>query len=162
MFELPDKRPDGLDSKIVPAIIHAMTRVNIALYRATGGALGGSWRMGAGWKNPVPVCLLTTIGKKSGEPRTAALLYMRDGDRVILVASRGGLPKNPLWYFNLKANPAVTIQIKKHVGKYIARDANEQERAALWPRLVGVYADFDKYAAWTDRTIPVVICQPVD
>jgi deazaflavin-dependent oxidoreductase (nitroreductase family) len=161
MFELPEKRPANLDSKIVPAIIRAMTHVNVSLYRATGGVLGGTWRMGAAWKNPAPVCLFTTIGKKSGEPRTAALLYMPDGDRVIVVASRGGLPKNPLWYGNVKANPDVTIQIKKSVRKYHAREANEAERAELWPRLVAFYADFDKYAAWTERVIPVVICEPV-
>lgn len=160
MFDLPKLRPNGLDSKIVPAIIHATTRANVWLYRATGGAFGGTWRIGAGRKKPVPVCLLTTIGKKSGAPRTAALLYMLDGERVIVAGSQGGLPKHPLWYGNLVANPEVTIQIKRNVTQYRARTADDAERAALWPRLVAFYADFEKYAAWTQRTIPVVICEP--
>jgi deazaflavin-dependent oxidoreductase (nitroreductase family) len=160
MFALPEKRPDNLDAPIVPTIMRWMTRANVWLYRATGGLLGGKWRVGAAFARPVPICLLTTVGRKSGQPRTVAVLSMLDGDRVVLVASRGGLAADPLWYTNLQANPSVTLQIKRHTGRYVARTAGPEERAALWPRLVELYADFAKYQRWTERQIPVVICEP--
>jgi F420H(2)-dependent quinone reductase len=161
MFSLPDKRPDNLDAPIVRPIMRWMTRANVWLYRATGGAIGGKWRIGAAFSRPVPISLLTTIGRKSGHPRTVAVLSLIDGDRVILVASQGGLPTDPLWYTNLKANPGVELQVKRSRGRYLARTASPEERAALWPRLVDLYADFAKYQSWTDREIPVVICDPV-
>lgn len=106
------------------------------------------------------MCLLTTIGRKSGAPRTAPLLYLRKGDAFVLVASQGGLPRNPAWFPNLTANPAVSIQVGKNTThELVARTASDSERAELWSELVELYADFDTYAAWTDRQIPVV-CEP--
>lgn len=160
MFELPETKPDGLDKPYAQSIVQAMSRLNVWLYRATGGAIGGTWRVGAASKKPVAICLLTTIGRKTGEPRTAPLLYMRDGERIVIVASQGGMPKNPLWYGNVVANPKVTIQIGKDARAFVARTASPEERAALWPRLVATYADYAKYERWTDRVIPVVICDP--
>ncbi|WP_406691754.1 nitroreductase family deazaflavin-dependent oxidoreductase [Saccharopolyspora sp. ID03-671] len=104
---------------------------------------------------------MTTTGKRSGRPRTAPLLHLRDGDRVVLVASQGGLPRHPDWYHNVRANPEVTVQIKRDIRSMKARTATPRERADLWPRLVDMYADFDDYQSWTDREIPVVICEPV-
>lgn len=152
--------PKGLDSPIVPKILKVMSRLNIAAYRATGGRVGGTWRVGSAFRKGVPICLLTTKGRKTGRPRTQPLLYMPDGDRVVIVASQGGLPKDPLWYLNLRADPRVTVQMRRDVRRMRARTASQDERAALWPRLVAVYADFDKYQSWTDREIPVVICEP--
>ncbi|QKG26960.1 nitroreductase family deazaflavin-dependent oxidoreductase [Actinomadura verrucosospora] len=152
--------PKGMDSPIVPKILKVMARANIALYRATGGRVGGTWRIGAGFRKGVPICLLTTKGRKTGKPRTQPLLYMPDGDRVVIVASQGGLPKHPLWYLNLCADARVTVQVRRDVRRMRARTASSEERAALWPRLLDVYADFDKYQSWTDREIPVVICEP--
>jgi deazaflavin-dependent oxidoreductase (nitroreductase family) len=88
------------------------------------------------------------------------LLFLRDGDRVVLVASQGGRTNNPMWYLNLKANPKVSVQIKKEVLELTARDATEAERAQYWPQLVAMYSSFDDYQNWTDRVIPVVICDP--
>ena len=105
------RRPAQLDSPIVARVIRLGSRLNTRLYRATGGRLGGTWRVGAALRKPAPVCLLTTIGRKSGEPRTAPLIYLRDGQRFIVVASQGGSPRHPAWYLNLQANPAVTIQV---------------------------------------------------
>ncbi|MFF4732053.1 nitroreductase family deazaflavin-dependent oxidoreductase [Streptomyces mirabilis] len=156
----PFDRPQGLDSPIVPKIIKLASRLNVAVYRATGGRIGGKWRVGSAFPRGVPVCLVTTRGRKSGLPRTLPLLFLRDGDRVVLVASQGGLPKNPLWYRNLQADPQVTVQIRSSVRRMLARTAEPAERAVLWPRLVAMYADFDQYQAWTDRQIPVVICEP--
>ncbi|MCL2534976.1 MAG: nitroreductase family deazaflavin-dependent oxidoreductase [Nocardiaceae bacterium] len=152
-------RPSGLDSKYTVDIIKWMSKFNVKLYRATGGRLGGKWRVGSAFPWGIPVCLLTTTGRKSGQPRISPLLFLEDGDRVVLVASQGGLPKNPMWYLNIRANPDVTVQIKSDVRKMRARVATAEERAALWPRLVDLYADFDNYQAWTDREIPVVICE---
>lgn len=153
------QRPPGLDSKYTVDIIKWMSKTNVKLYRATGGRLGGKWRVGSAFPWGIPVCLLTTTGRKSGQPRVSPLLFLEDGDRVILVASQGGLPKNPMWYLNIRANPEVTIQIKSRIRTMRARVATDEERAELWPRLVDMYADFDNYQSWTDRQIPVVICE---
>ncbi|GED99568.1 nitroreductase [Gordonia spumicola] len=153
-------RPDQLDSPIVGRIIKIGSRLNTRLFKLSGGRLGGTWRVGSAFKKPTPVCLLTSTGRKSGEARTVPLLYLRDGDDVVVVASQGGLPKNPAWYYNVTADPAVTIQIGKQTLDYTARTADDTERARLWPLLVDLYADFDNYAAWTDRVIPVVVCSP--
>ncbi len=154
-------RPEGLDRPWVKPMINFMSRANVFVYRLTGGFIGGTWRVMAGWKKPVPVCLLTTVGKKSGLARTTPLLCLLDGPRVVIVASQGGMAKNPLWYGNLTANPEVTIQVRRDVRKYRARTATPEEREQLWPRLVDLYADFATYQSWTDRHIPVVICEPV-
>lgn len=153
------QRPSGLDSKYTVDIIKWMSRINVKLYRATGGRLGGKWRVGSAFPWGIPVCLLTTTGRKSGEPRVSPLLFLEDGDRIVLVASQGGLPKNPMWYLNIRANPEVTVQIRSRVRKMRARVATDEERTELWPRLVELYADFDNYQSWTDRQIPVVVCE---
>ncbi|WP_282555441.1 MULTISPECIES: nitroreductase family deazaflavin-dependent oxidoreductase [unclassified Rhodococcus (in: high G+C Gram-positive bacteria)] len=153
-------RPPGLDSKWTVSAIKWMSKINVVLYRRTGGRLGSTWRVGSAFPRGLPVCLLTTTGRKSGEPRISPLLFLEDGDRIILVASQGGLPKHPMWYLNLRANPDVTVQVKSRVRPMTAHVADPGERADLWPRLVDMYADFDNYQAWTDRTIPVVVCTP--
>lgn len=155
------QRPKQLDSPIVPKIIKTMSRTNVWLYRKTNGRIGGKWRVGSAFPRGVPTCLLTTRGRVSGQPRTAPLLYLRDGDRVVLVASQGGLPRHPQWYRNLQAEPEVVVQIGGDVGVMRARTASGEERARLWSRLVDVYSDFENYQAWTDRVIPVVICEPL-
>ncbi|MBG6089065.1 nitroreductase family deazaflavin-dependent oxidoreductase [Actinomadura viridis] len=153
-------RPKGLDSPLVPRVLKVASRLNVAVYRATGGRIGGRWRVGSAFPRGVPVCLLTTRGRRTGLPRTLPLLYLADGDRVILVASQGGLPRHPLWYLNLRADPRVAVQIRRETRVMRARTADAAERAELWPRLVAMYADFDRYQSWTDREIPVVVCEP--
>lgn len=152
--------PRGYDSPRAVKIIRVMSRINVLLYRKTGGRVGGKWRIGSAFPRGVPVCLVTTVGRRTGRPRTLPLLFLPDGDRVVLVASQGGLPKNPLWYLNIKANPAVTVQVRRRVREMRARVASPEEKAELWPRLVAMYADFDSYQARTEREIPVVICEP--
>lgn len=151
---MPKPAPRNLNSPVTDFVIKWMSRGNTWLYKATGGRVGGKFRHGA------PVALLTTTGRKTGQPRVSPLLYLRDGDRVIVVASRGGSDRNPLWYLNLKADPKVTVQIKDKVLNMTARDATEDERATLWPRLVEMYPDFDDYQSWTERKIPIVVCEP--
>jgi deazaflavin-dependent oxidoreductase (nitroreductase family) len=88
------------------------------------------------------------------------LYFHRDGDRVIVAASKGGSDKHPMWYLNLKANPKVEVQIKGEVLKLSARDATDDERNLYWPKLVAMYPSYDDYQSWTDRQIPLVVCGP--
>lgn len=140
---------------IANPIIKAMSRLNTWVYRATGGRIGGKFLRGA------PVLLLTTTGRRSGQRRTAPLIYVRDGERLVLIASKGGMDHHPLWYLNLVANPAVEVQIGREVRPMRARTATPDEKAALWPKAVAVYRDYADYQARTSRDIPVVILEPV-
>jgi F420H(2)-dependent quinone reductase len=155
-------KPKGLDRPSTTRIIKVMSAVHTRMYRVSGGRLGKNWRVGSAVRRPIPVCLVTTIGRKSGQPRTVPLVYMRDGANIVLVASKGGLPENPQWYGNVTANPEVEIEIGRRRSHWRARVAEADERAALWPRLVDMYADFASYQSWTEREIPVVVCEPVD
>jgi F420H(2)-dependent quinone reductase len=146
-------KPKHLNSAGADAVIKWMSKANTLAYKASGGRLGGRF-------NNAPVALLTTTGRKTGEPRVAPLLFLRDGERVILVASRGGSDKHPLWYLNLRADPNVTVQIGNEVRSMTAREATEAERADLWPKLTAMYPTFGDYESWTDRVIPIVICEP--
>ena len=154
-------KPEGLDKPYVVKIIKAMSTVHLAIYRWTAGLLGSTWRVGSAFPWGVPVLLLTTNGRKSGLPRTLPLLFIEEGANIIVVASRGGLPSEPLWYKNLVANPECNVQIKRRKMKTKARTASPEEREALWPKLVAQYPDFASYATWTDRILPVVILEPV-
>jgi deazaflavin-dependent oxidoreductase (nitroreductase family) len=153
-------KPNGLDSPVVPQVLKYAGRAHVRVYRLTRGRIGGNWRIGAGWKKPVPTLLLDHVGRKSGKQFTTPLLFLDDAPEVVIVASQGGLPKNPQWYANLMAAPDTRIQIKGEVRPVHARTATAQERAVLWPRLVDLYADFDSYQSWTDREIPVVVLSP--
>lgn len=146
--------PKGLNSPMTKHIIKWMSKANTFLYRTTGGRVGGKFLQGA------PVALLTTTGRKTGEPRVSPLLFWREGDRIVLIASQGGAATNPMWYLNLKANPNVSVQIRNEVLHLTARDATEAERAEYWPKMAQMYSSFDDYQSWTDRVIPVVICDP--
>jgi deazaflavin-dependent oxidoreductase (nitroreductase family) len=127
------------------------SRINIWLYHKTNGRIGA--KVGT-----APVCLLTTTGRKSGMARTVPLLYLADGERVVVVASKRGTPANPEWYLNLVASPQVTVEIDGDARAMLARTAEPAERAALWPRVVEMYKGFAKYQKRTAREIPVVIC----
>jgi deazaflavin-dependent oxidoreductase (nitroreductase family) len=147
-------RPRGLDSAQSNTIIKWMSRGQTWVYKKTDGRIGGKFLQGA------PVALLTTTGRKTGEPRVSPLLFWREGNRIVLIASQGGAAKNPMWYLNLKANPKVSVQIKDEVLNLTARDATDEERAHYWPKMAAMYTSFDDYQSWTDRVIPVVICDP--
>jgi len=160
---MPKTRPPQLDSDWVRNLIRLGSRLNTWAYRRTGGRFGGNWRVMAGFKKPVPVLLLTTTGRRTGQERTVPLLYLRDGLDVVVVASTGGLPKHPAWYGNLQADPGVTVQVGTDVSKRRGRTATADERERLWPRLVELYADFETYQQWTQHTreIPVVVLEPI-
>jgi deazaflavin-dependent oxidoreductase (nitroreductase family) len=146
---------------LVPKLLKYGGRAQVWLYRRTDGRVGGKWRVGAGFRKPVPVLLLDHVGRKSGRSFTVPLLYLRDGDDLVVVASQGGLPRHPQWYRNLVANPDTAVQVGAEHRRVRARVASAEEKAVLWPRLVDLYADFDNYRAWTDRDIPVVVLERV-
>ena len=154
------KRPDQLDSPILPVIFRHVGRAQVWLYRKTGGRIGGKWRVGAGFRKPVPTLLLDHVGRKSGTSFTVPLLYVRDGADVIVVASQGGRPEHPQWYRNLVASPDTHVQIGPERSAVRAAVADAGERDRLWPKLVDAYADFDTYQSWTEREIPVIVLTP--
>ena len=104
--------------------------------------------------------LLDHVGAKSGTKRTSPLLYIRDGDDVVIVASKGGFPQNPAWYHNLVANPDTTVQIGSEKRQVHARVANAEERKRLWPMAVKAYRGYEDYQARSKgREIPLVILE---
>jgi F420H(2)-dependent quinone reductase len=129
------------------------TRTHIALYRRTGGKLGGRFRGS-------PVLLLTTTGRRSGQLRTIPLLHVVDGNRKVVVASYLGAEHHPAWYHNLLAHPEVTVQAGSSVQPMRAEVADPAERARLWRPLVAMYPTYDDYQAKTGRQIPVVVLTP--
>jgi deazaflavin-dependent oxidoreductase (nitroreductase family) len=136
-----------------PFLDRAM-RAHAAIYRATGG------RIGHRVPGLPPMLLLDHVGAKSGTERTAALVYIEDGDDLVLVASKGGHPKHPSWFHNLKANPEVTVQVGPERRDVRARVAAPEERERLWPRAVRAYPGYRTYQERTKRQIPLVILEP--
>jgi deazaflavin-dependent oxidoreductase (nitroreductase family) len=122
-------------------------------YRATDGAEGHEWR-------GTQTLLLTTIGRKSGEPRTTPLIYAPEGDAFVIVASKGGSDEPPAWYLNLSENSEVEVQVKADRFKARARTAEPEEKPALWEKMVGEWPSYDEYQQKTGREIPVVVLEP--
>ena len=126
--------------------------IHVALYRATGGRVGGTMMK-------VPILLLTTRGRKSGKERTTPLMYGRDGDNFVLIASVGGAPRNPAWYWNVRAQEA-EVELGRERRRVRARDAEGEERDRLWAQMVGLYPGYADYQQKTTRRIPVVVLEP--
>ena len=126
---------------------------HVRRYRETGGEVGHIWKEGA------PTLLLTTTGRKSGEQRTTPLIYVRNGDDYVIVASQGGAPKHPNWYENLSQDPNVELQVLDDVFPARARTAHGEERERLWRRANEVWSHYDEYQQRTDREIPVVVLE---
>jgi deazaflavin-dependent oxidoreductase (nitroreductase family) len=135
-------------------ITRRLMGLHTLVYRRSGG------RLGHRLPGMPQMLLLDHVGAKSGKQRTAPLVYAEDGDNVVIVASKGGFPKNPAWFHNLKANPDTTVQIGTEKRPVHARVANAEERKRLWPKVVHVYPGYDGYQQRTDREIPLVILQP--
>ena len=124
------------------------------VYRATGGRIGH--HMPGGAAN----LLLDHVGAKSGTKRTTPLTYLADGDDLVIVASKGGAPRNPAWFHNLVANPDTTVQVGGEHRAVHARVAKHEEREALWPKVVAMYGGYEGYQERTEREIPLVILEP--
>lgn len=122
-------------------------------YVETDGAKGHMWR-------GVPTLLLTTRGRRTGKLRRTALIYGRMGDAYVVVASKGGAPKHPLWYLNLETNPEVEIQVGEEIVAGRARDATDDERPFLWEKMANIWPAYDDYQEKTMRRIPVVVIEP--
>ncbi|MDT5071987.1 MAG: hypothetical protein QOH82_1307 [Mycobacterium sp.] len=152
---LKPKQIQSLNSAKVGHAIKWMSKAQTFIFTKTGGKLGSKFLKGTA------VGILTTIGRKSGEPRESPLLFLQEGDRIVLVASQGGRATNPMWYLNLVANPKVTFQTTGGVYALTAREATDSERDEYWPKLDAMYPDFVNYRSYTDRKIPIVICDPV-
>jgi deazaflavin-dependent oxidoreductase (nitroreductase family) len=128
---------------------------HVRRYRETGGEVGHIWREGS------TILLLTTTGRTSGEARTTPLIYAEDGDRYVIVASKGGAPEHPGWYRNIEKNPVVELQINDEVFPARARTASGDERERLWRKANEVWSHYDEYALKTDREIPVVVLERI-
>jgi proline iminopeptidase len=128
---------------------------HVRRYRETGGEVGQIWREGS------TVLLLTTTGRRSGEPRTTPLIYAEDGDRYLIVASKGGAPEHPGWYRNLTKTQNVELQVGNEVFPARARTVSGEERERLWRKANEVWPHYDEYARKTDREIPVVVLERI-
>jgi deazaflavin-dependent oxidoreductase (nitroreductase family) len=126
---------------------------HVRRYRETDGEVGYLW-------NGVPTLLLTTTGRRSGQPRTAPLIFGRDGADYLVIASKGGAPAHPLWYLNLQADPNAEIQVKAETFAVVARTAEGDERERLWKIMTAGWPNYDVYQSRTDRTIPLVVLTP--
>ena len=129
-------------------------RDHIREYVESDGAKGYFWRGS-------PILLLTTRGRKTGQLHRTALIFGRDGGNYLLVASKGGAPKHPLWYLNLVANPQAEIQVAADKFTVRARTAAKEEKLRLWKIMAGIFPRYDEYQAQAGRDIPLVILEPV-
>lgn len=147
MSESPVTSPFGTDITLVGP-------EHVRVYRETGGEQGYMW-------NGVPTLLFTFTGRRSGEKRTLPIIFTPVGDSFAIIASKGGSPTHPLWYYSVSENPEVEVQVKDKVFKAIARTAQSPEREAIWAEAVKAWPNYDVYQSRTDRKIPVVVLDPV-
>jgi deazaflavin-dependent oxidoreductase (nitroreductase family) len=145
--QAPQKLPDWIQD-------------HLKRYIATDGADGYLWDASlGGGQGMIPTLLLTTVGRKSGRELTMPLIFGQSGEDYVIVASKGGAPAHPAWYLNLEADPSVRVQVKADKFAARARTAKGEERAALWAKMVAIYAPYALYQTQTDRQIPVVVLE---
>jgi deazaflavin-dependent oxidoreductase (nitroreductase family) len=130
-----------------------LNKEHVKVYQETDGETGYLW-------NGVPILLLTTTGRKSGEPKTTPLIFAKDGDDYLVVASQGGAPTDPLWFKNLQADANAEIQVKGEHIKVTGRAATDEEKPRVWDVVRTPWPNYDVYQSRTDRPIPVVILTP--
>jgi F420H(2)-dependent quinone reductase len=140
-----------LSHRSMRPVTRTFSDLHAALYRMTGGAA----------QNPnYPTMLLTVTGRKTGKPRTVPLIYLEDGDRLVIAAAYAGSKVNPTWWLNLRDNPEAVAQLRDRTVAVRATLAEQGERAELWKRLVAMYPYFAEYQTRTDREIPVIVLTP--
>ncbi len=132
-----------------------LSTIHRVLYRTTRGLIG---------RRLVDndMCLLTTTGRRTGKPHTVPLLYLRDGRRLVVIASWGGRDRHPEWYLNLLANPGATVQVLGERWPVVAATAGAEDRDVWWPRVLSAYDGYAVYESRTDREIPIVFLNAVD
>jgi deazaflavin-dependent oxidoreductase (nitroreductase family) len=135
-------------------ILRRLMGVHALVYQATGG------RVGHRLPGIPPMLLLDHVGAKSGKVRTTPLIYIEDGPNLVVVASKGGYPRNPAWFHNLRAHPETTVRVGPERRGVRAKVATAKQRQRLWPKVVAVYGSYADYQERTDRKIPLVILEP--
>lgn len=148
-----DKFYSRLSQRIGAGGLRLIGKLNVPVYRLSGGRFGGK-------VNKAPVLLLTTTGRKSGQRRTAPVVYLADGEKLVVIGSNAGHSRTPAWSLNLKANPEAEVEVGRERRRVRARVATGDERAELWRKHVEQYSGFDEYEARTDREIAVFVLEP--
>jgi deazaflavin-dependent oxidoreductase (nitroreductase family) len=143
----------GIVNRVYREAFSGFTHVHTATYRLTGGRIGGRIR-GA------PVVLLHHVGRRSGKQRTSPLLYLPDGDDVVVIGSKGGSHKHPAWWLNLREMDETEIELPGERRRVKVRVATPEERERLWPKVVEIWPDYAKYQQRTEREIPLGILSP--
>ena len=156
MSEGDAKYPQSTEEEMRKAkpFLKLFSRLNVWVFRATGGRIGKRFPGGG------PVGLLTFTGRKTGKRRTIPLVYGLEGERVALIASQGGMPKHPIWYYSLVEQPEVEFQIGSDRRRYRCREVAGEEGERAWKSCTVHHPDFDEYAKRTDRVIPVFVLEP--
>ena len=142
------------DSASMANDINAFNKALIEEFRANNGKVSGMFAQ-------APLVLVTHTGARSGQLRTSPLVYSRDGDRIVIIASKAGAPTHPHWYLNMVANPKVTVELPGETYEARAVVTSGDERARLYRAQADLMPNFDEYAAKTDREIPVVVLERI-
>jgi deazaflavin-dependent oxidoreductase (nitroreductase family) len=144
----------------IPTHLPEWIKAHATRYIESEGKDGHMWDSSiAGGPGPIPTLLLATTGKRSGEPRTVPLIYTKTDGGYVVIASRGGSAQHPDWYFNLDADPNVTIRVATDVFDAKARTAGPDERDTLWQQMAEIYPPYNDYQARAGRQIPVVVIE---
>ena len=142
-----------MPEKLATRIFSQVANLHVATFRLTGGRLGGNLR-GA------PVLLLHHRGRRSGAERVTPLLYLADGERLVVIGSKGGSHHHPAWFLNLREMNETEVELRGEHRHVRVRVAGDDERDDLWPRVVAIWPDYANYQRRTDRQIPLVILEP--
>lgn len=150
---MPSDRALSRFSMSLPdAVLRSVGKLNVPLYRASRGRLGATW-------GRAPILLLTTTGRRSGQQRTAPVVYMTDHQRLVVIGSNAGNERAPAWALNLQANPGCAVQVGGTRRQLKARVAEDEERAELWRKMNEQYAGFDDYEERTSRELRVFVLE---
>lgn len=141
---------------LVRKVLKWYSHLNVWVYKKSRGRLFNTFPGG------YPVCVVGMRGARSGRWREIPLIHLPQGENVYVVASQGGMPRHPVWYYNIKAHPEIEVTVGARTRRMRARQLSEAEKREAWPYLVSLYPDFDEYQARTDRDIPVFLCEPID
>jgi deazaflavin-dependent oxidoreductase (nitroreductase family) len=136
-------------------VVNLITAAHVATYKATGG------RFLLGPLGRSRTVLVDHVGRKSGKRRTTPLLYLADGDDIVVVASKGGSHKHPAWWLNLREMDETEIQVGGEHRRVTVREASAEEKARLWPQVVEIWSDYARYQERTEREIPLAILAPL-